>query len=46
MKFDFADERFNDIEKKLIDLELKYNLTKSMALEVNEKHEALEESLM
>lgn len=30
----------------MLDLEIKYNLTKDMALEVNEKHNALEEALM
>lgn len=46
MKVDLQEERFFDIEKKLLDLELKYNMTKFMALEITEKHDALEESLM
>jgi hypothetical protein len=46
MRMDLSDEKFSDIEKRLLDLELKYNMTKFMALEVGEKHDALEESLM
>ena len=46
MKVDLQEERFNDIERKLLDLEIKYNLTKDMALEISEKHDALEEALM
>lgn len=46
MKADLGDDKFLDIEKKLLDLELKYSMTKFMALEVNEKHDALEESMM
>ena len=43
---DLSDEKFVDIEKKILDLELKYSMTKFMAQEVNEKHDALEESMM
>jgi DNA repair protein RAD50 len=46
MKIDLADEKFRDIEKKLLDLNVKYLLTRDIALEVAEKHEALEEALM
>lgn len=45
-KVEVREDRFVDIEKRLLDLEIKYNLTKDMALEVNEKHDALEEALM
>ena len=46
MRVELNEEKFIDIEKKLIDLEIKYNLTKDMALEITEKHDALEEALM
>jgi DNA repair protein RAD50 len=46
MKVDLAEEKFNDIEKRLLELEIKYNLTRDMALEIGEKHDALEEALM
>lgn len=46
IKADLIDDKFIDIEKKLLDLELKYSMTKFMALEVQEKHDALEESMM
>lgn len=46
MKVELNEEKFTDIEKKLLDLEIKYNLTKDMALEISEKHDALEEALM
>lgn len=46
MKVELQEDRFKDIEKQLLDLELKYNMTKFMSQEVNEKHDALEESLM
>ena len=41
-----AEERYLDIEKRLLELEIKYNLTRDMALEIGEKHDALEEALM
>lgn len=34
MKVDLQEERFKDIEKGLLDFEIKYNLTKDIALEV------------
>ena len=37
MKVDLTEERYVDIEKRLLELEIKYNLTKDMALEINEK---------
>jgi len=37
MKVDLTEERYLDIEKRLLELEIKYNLTKDMALEINEK---------
>jgi DNA repair protein RAD50 len=46
MKIDLAEEKYRDIEKRLLDLNVKYLLTRDIALEVNEKHEALEEALM
>ena len=46
MKIDLADAKYVDIEKRLLDLNEKFNLTKDIALEVTEKHDALEESLM
>ena len=46
MKIDLSEDRFVDIEKKLLELEIRYQLTRDMAIEINEKHEALEESLM
>jgi DNA repair protein RAD50 len=46
MKVDLSEERFIDIEKRLLELEIKYTLTRDMALEINEKHDALEEALM
>ena len=46
MKAELNEDKYNNIESKLTDLELKYMLTKDMALEINEKHDALEEALM
>ena len=46
MKIDINDTKYKDIETKLLDLSIKFNLTKDMAVEVNEKHDALEEALM
>ena len=46
MKIDLAEEKNVDIERRLLELEIKYNLTKDMALEINEKQDALEEALM
>ena len=46
MKIDLAEDKFRDIEKRLLDLNVKYMLTKDIALEVQEKHDALEEALM
>jgi DNA repair protein RAD50 len=46
MKIDLADEKFREIEKKLLDMNVKYNQARDMASEVAEKHEALEEALM
>jgi DNA repair protein RAD50 len=41
-----ADEKFKDIERRLLDLNVKYILTRDIALEVQEKHDSLEEALM
>jgi len=41
-----ADEKYKDIERRLLDLNVKYILTRDIALEVQEKHDALEEALM
>jgi hypothetical protein len=43
---DINDVRYRDIETKLLDLAIKFNLTKDMAFEVSEKHDACEEGLM
>jgi hypothetical protein len=34
MKIDLAEDKFRDIEKRLLDLNVKYMLTKDIALEV------------
>lgn len=46
MKVDLQEEKFTDIEKRLLELEIKYSLTRDMSLEIGEKHDALEEALM
>lgn len=46
MRMDIGDPRYKDIEAKLLDLAIKFNLTKDMAFEVSEKHDACEEALM
>lgn len=46
MKMDISDPKYRDIETKLLDLSIKFNLTKDMAFEVSEKHDACEEGLM
>ena len=46
MRLDINDQRYRDIEVKLLDLAIKFNLTKDMAFEVGEKHDACEEALM
>lgn len=46
MRIDINDQRYHNIETKLLDLAIKYNLTKDIAFEVSEKHDACEEGLM
>lgn len=46
MRIEIADAKFQDIEGKLLDLAIKFNLTRDMAFEVSEKHDACEEALM
>lgn len=46
MRLDISDPKYHEIESKLIDLAIKFNLTKDMAFEVSEKHDACEEALM
>jgi DNA repair protein RAD50 len=45
-KIELMDNKYKDIEKRLLDLNVKYHLTKDICTEVTEKHDALEESLM
>ncbi len=45
-KLDISDTKYVEIEEKLIELTVKYNLTKDIAFEVSEKHDACEEALM
>ena len=42
MRLDINETRFKDIETKLLDLAIKFNLTKDMAFEVSEKHDSIE----
>jgi len=46
MKAEMSEERYNNIERQLLDQQVQYHLTKDIAQEVGEKHDALEESLM
>ena len=46
MKNDSGENRFINIDHVLIDLSIKFCLTKDMHEEVREKHNALEEALM
>lgn len=46
MRLEITDEKYKDIEAKLLDLAVKFNLTRDMAFEVSEKHDACEEALM
>ena len=46
MRVDISDPKYCEIESKLVDLSIKYHLTKDMAFEVSEKHDACEEALM
>ena len=46
MRIEIADEKYKDIEQKLLDLAIKFNLTRDMAFEVSEKHDACEQALM
>jgi hypothetical protein len=46
MNAEIKDQRYLKIEEKLLDLAIKFNLTKDMAFEVSEKHDACEEALM
>ena len=46
MRIDSSDPKYIDIEHKLIDLALKFHLTKDLAFEASEKHDVLEETLM
>jgi DNA repair protein RAD50 len=39
-------QKFSNIEKVMLDLNVKFCLTRDISLEVQEKHDALEESLM
>ena len=43
---ELIEAKYKDIEKRLLDLNVKYILTKDISLEVSEKHDALEEALM
>src|SRR4051812_34485817 len=45
-KIELQEEKYKDIERTLLDLEIKYNLTKDINLEVQEKHDALEDAMM
>lgn len=45
-QIELADEKYKEIERRLLDLNVKYILTRDIALEVQEKHDALEEALM
>lgn len=40
------DPKYKEIEKNLLDLKCKYLLARDIALEIKEKHDALEEALM
>jgi DNA repair protein RAD50 len=45
-KLELLEPKYKEIEKRLLDLNVKYHLTKDIATEVNDKHDALEEALM
>lgn len=45
-KIELLEQKYRDIEKRLLDLQVKYHLTKDIAQETSEKHDALEEALM
>ena len=45
-RIELLDPRYKDIEKRLLDLKVKYLLTKDLSTETQEKHDALEEALM
>jgi DNA repair protein RAD50 len=46
MRIDLLEPKYKDIEKKLLDLNVKYLLTRDLSSEVQEKHDALDEALM
>jgi hypothetical protein len=46
MKVDLLEPKYKDIEKKLLDLNVKYLLTRDLSSETQEKHDALDEALM
>ncbi len=45
-RLESQEKKYEHIEKKLLDLNVKYHLTKDISTEVQDKHDALEESLM
>ena len=46
LKMELHNEKYTHIEKTILDLNVKYCLTRDISLEVSEKHDALETSLM
>ena len=46
LKIELHNEKYTHIEKTILDLNVKYCLTRDISLEVNEKHDALESALM